>query len=437
MNDPAIRVENLGKLYRIGSARERNKTLREAVTDMIVAPWRSIKNSFREPPLTKKDEQTDCIWALKDVSFDVNRGDVVGIIGRNGAGKSTLLKILSRITEPTEGRVTLRGRVGSLLEVGTGFHSELTGEENIYLSGTILGMSSNEISRKFDEIVAFAEMGKFIHTPVKYYSSGMYMRLAFAVAAHLEPEILLVDEVLAVGDAIFQKKCLGKMSAISNEGRTILFVSHNMDAITTLCKNAIVLERGKLIHKGAVHEVVRDYLLMTRSEISYGEVTFPPKPELPMFLEAISTRDDDGNIQKVFPRSGAITIAIKLNITDPSLRYHVVVDIKTFDDFLLFRTSSFEQPRSFEILSGNGTAILECRIPPELLPPNTYRLGVCTAISGVREIQNIYPVLEFEIIQDRLLGDMFINILGVLTPKCLWTRVPPNSDLPCQQAIIH
>jgi len=210
-----------------------------------------------------------------------------------------------------------------------------------------------------------------------------------------------------------------------------------MDAITTLCKNAIVLDRGKLIHKGAVHEVVRDYLLITRSEISYGEVTFPPKPELPMFLAAISTRDDDGNIQKVFPRSGAITIAIKLNITDPSLRYHVVVDIKTFDDFLLFRTSSFEQPRSFEILSGNGTAILECRIPPELLPPNTYRLGVCTAISGVREIQNIYPVLEFEIIQDHLMGDMFINILGVLTPKCLWTRVPPNSDLPCQRAIIH
>jgi len=422
MQGPAIRIENLSKLYRIGSARGRNKTFREAVTNTVAAPWRYMTNAFCKQPVME-GEKSDYIWALKDVSFEVQHGEVVGIIGRNGAGKSTLLKILSRITEPTEGRITLRGRIGSLLEVGTGFHSELTGEENIYLSGTILGMSSNEISRKFDEVVAFAEMEKFIHTPVKHYSSGMYMRLAFAVAAHLEPEILLVDEVLAVGDAQFQKKCLWKMNAIGKEGRTILFVSHNMEAITSLCKEAVVLDKGQLIHTGSVHDVVKDYLLMARSEISHGEVTFPPKLELPIFIDSISTRDDEGDIQKVFPRSDAITIAIKLNITDPSFRYHVVVDIKTFDDFLLFRTSSFEQPQSFEILSGKGTAILECLIPPELFPPNTYRLGVCTAISGVREIQNIYPVLEFEIIQDRLLGDMFINILGVLTPKCLWKRV--------------
>src|SRR3990172_2512884 len=210
MNDIAIQVENVGKLYRIGSAADHNKTFREALTDMVAAPFRRIRNAF-SPPITKNINQADYVWALKNVTFDVQRGEVIGIIGRNGAGKSTLLKILSRITEPTEGRVRVHGRIGSLLEVGTGFHSELTGEKNIYLSGTILGMNSNEIRRKFDEIVAFAEVEKYIHTPVKHYSSGMYMRLAFAVAAYLEAEILLIDEILAVGDAQFQKKCLGKM----------------------------------------------------------------------------------------------------------------------------------------------------------------------------------------------------------------------------------
>ena len=200
------------------------------------------------------------IWALKDVSFDINRGEVVGIIGRNGAGKSTLLKILSEITEPTEGRVEIHGRVGSLLEVGTGFHPELTGRENVYLNGAILGMKRAEIERKFDEIVAFAEVEKFIDTPVKHYSSGMYLRLAFAVAAHLEPEILIVDEVLAVGDAAFQKKCLGKMAGVAKEGRTVLFVSHNMPAITRLCERAILLDEGRLLQDGVSHQVVKAYL---------------------------------------------------------------------------------------------------------------------------------------------------------------------------------
>jgi lipopolysaccharide transport system ATP-binding protein len=259
MNHPAIRVENLGKLYRIGSVRERNKTYREAVTNTLAAPWRYMKNTLHKQSVTE-GEKSDYLWALKGVSFEVKRGEVVGIIGRNGAGKSTLLKILSRITEPTEGRIVMRGRIGSLLEVGTGFHSELTGEENIYLSGTILGMSSDEISRKFDEIVAFAEMGKFIHTPVKHYSSGMYMRLAFAVAAHLEPEILMIDEVLAVGDSKFQKKCLGKMGDVANEGRTVLFVSHNMAAVQSLCKTVIELESGHIVQSGDSRSVVSRYL---------------------------------------------------------------------------------------------------------------------------------------------------------------------------------
>src|SRR5438046_3463094 len=235
MTQPAIRVQNLSKQYRIGTADRRNRTFREAVNDAAVAPFRRLKS------LGNGGASEETIWALKDVSFDVQPGEVVGIIGRNGAGKSTLLKILSRITKPTSGRVEIRGRVASLLEVGTGFHSELTGRENVYLNGAILGMARREIDRKFDEIVAFAEVEKFIDTPVKRYSSGMYLRLAFAVAAHLEPEILVVDEVLAVGDAAFQKKCLGRIGEVAQGGRTVLFVSHNMGAIRSLCTEVIWL----------------------------------------------------------------------------------------------------------------------------------------------------------------------------------------------------
>lgn len=258
MSDTVIKVENLSKQYRIGSAVDRHQTFREAMTDTFTYPFRRLKHAFSRGNATS-DKNPEYIWALKDVSFEVKQGEVVGIIGRNGAGKSTLLKILARITEPTEGRATLRGRVGSLLEVGTGFHSELTGEENIYLSGTILGMRSDEISRKFDEIVAFAEMEKFINTPVKYYSSGMYMRLAFAVAAHLEPEILLVDEVLAVGDAIFQTKCLAQMSKITQEGRTVLYISHNMSAIGSVCRRCIVLDKGRLEYDGGTFDAIHFY----------------------------------------------------------------------------------------------------------------------------------------------------------------------------------
>ncbi len=260
MSDIAIRVEHLSKRYRIGSAgRPRYETL----YDKITGAGSHLLNKLRRPlpPQSEKirSSHSEFIWALKDVSFEVRRGEVVGIIGRNGAGKSTLLKILSRITEPTEGRAEVYGRIGSLLEVGTGFHPELTGRENIYLNGAILGMKKAEIDRKFDEIVAFAEIEKFIDTPVKFYSSGMYVRLAFAVAAHLDPEILLVDEVLAVGDAAFQKKCLGKMGEVAGEGRTVLFVSHNMAAISNLCNSVMVLESGCLAFLGNTVQGVQFY----------------------------------------------------------------------------------------------------------------------------------------------------------------------------------
>ncbi|MGC8960577.1 MAG: ABC transporter ATP-binding protein, partial [Chloroflexia bacterium] len=245
MTDVAIRVEGLSKRYRIGQ-REPYRALRDVLARGLAAPFRATASVFRRSgPNGNGIRGENYIWALKDVSFEVKRGEVVGVIGRNGAGKTTLLKILSRITEPTEGYAEIHGRVGSLLEVGTGFHPELTGRENIYLNGAILGMKKAEIDKKFDEIVAFAEVEKFIDTPVKRYSSGMYVRLAFAVAAHLEPEILLVDEVLAVGDAAFQKKCLGKMGDVAKGGRTVLFVSHQMNSIRKLCDRCIWLDAGR------------------------------------------------------------------------------------------------------------------------------------------------------------------------------------------------
>src|SRR5256712_8753942 len=260
MGDIAIRVENLGKRYRIGQ-RLRYQTFRDALSGVLSAPFRGVHSYLSgQRPSECHHESDDVIWALKDVSFDVKYGEVIGVIGRNGAGKSTLLKILSRITKPTEGCAEIHGRVGSLLEVGTGFHPDLTGRENIYLNGAILGITKRDIDRKFDEIVAFAEIEKFLDTPVKHYSSGMYMRLAFAVAAHLEPEILLVDEVLAVGDAAFQKKCLGKMDSVAREGRTVLFVSHNMTAMRSLCRKAIWLDKGAVAGEGETGRMIDDYL---------------------------------------------------------------------------------------------------------------------------------------------------------------------------------
>ena len=261
MSDIVIQAEGLGKKYLIGhqTERERYTALRDVLARNVRDYWRKAKALAHGNPIVPGDEQEE-IWALRDVSFEIRRGEAVGIIGRNGAGKSTLLKILSRITEPSAGRVTIKGRVASLLEVGTGFHPELTGRENIYLNGAILGMSRQEIKRKFDEIVDFAEVEKFLDTPVKRYSSGMYVRLAFAVAAHLEPEILVVDEVLAVGDAAFQRKCLGKMEDVTREGRTVLFVSHNMATIANLCGKGIYLVAGMLNMLGNIADVVRLYL---------------------------------------------------------------------------------------------------------------------------------------------------------------------------------
>jgi lipopolysaccharide transport system ATP-binding protein len=314
MNDIAIQVENLSKCYRLGIRKNGYRTLRESIMGALSHPLlkkqraKSIEQRVNETKLfaLRSPLSADHIWALKDISFDVNQGEVVGIIGPNGAGKSTLLKILSRITEPTKGRAEIHGRLGALLEVGTGFHSELTGRENIFLSGAILGMGKAEIRHKFDEIVAFAEVDKFIDTPVKHYSTGMMVRLAFAVAAHLEPEILLVDEVLAVGDMAFQKKCLGRMEETTKGGRTVLFVSHNLGAVRQLCSRVIWLDRGIIMAQGDAEKVIARY----QEEFSRGFIISNMESEA-LRVESVVLRDREGEAKTSF-RPGE-DLAVEIN----------------------------------------------------------------------------------------------------------------------------
>ena len=315
MGDLVVRLERLGKQYRLGVRAEKYKTLRDTLARALARPFRRASQpwSGQTPEAAAVD---DTIWALRDISCEITRGEVVGIIGRNGSGKSTLLKILSRITEPTSGVAEIHGRVGSLLEVGTGFHQELTGRENIYLNGAIIGMKWAEIARKFDEIATFAEVERFLDTPVKFYSSGMYMRLAFAVAAHLEPELLLVDEVLAVGDAQFQRKCLNKMQEVGGQGRTVLFVSHNMPAVTRLCERAILLDNGRILQDGPSHEVVAAYLnagLVKRAEREWLNPATAPGGEVAR-LRAVRVRTADGQITDVVDIRHPVGIEIEYEV---------------------------------------------------------------------------------------------------------------------------
>ncbi len=337
MNRPVIEIESISKRYLIGR-KVSYGSLREEITLALSAPFRRKKS---------KDslvEGEDMVWALRDVSFDVQEGEVVGIIGKNGAGKSTLLKILSRITDPTEGRITMRGRMASLLEVGTGFHPELTGRENIFLNGALLGMSNAEIRRKFDEIVAFSEIEKFLDTPVKRYSSGMYVRLAFAVAAHLDPEILVVDEVLAVGDAAFQQKCLGKMGDVAKGGRTILFVSHNMAAMRKLCTRAVLLEGGRVAATGGVEEVTEQYLNSGAVEEGGGPVRVRGIPyhhkKTDFTIEDIKVTDLEGGVITNLSTGDTIRLRVYYRagkkITSPGL----VIKFKTNLGVEVFRLSN-------------------------------------------------------------------------------------------------
>jgi lipopolysaccharide transport system ATP-binding protein len=368
MSNIAIRCEGLGKQYRIGE-RERYKALRDTLTDALYAPARRLRSIFNGSAnaAPSNGDGNSTFWALKDVSFDVKHGEIVGIIGRNGAGKSTLLKILSRITKPTEGQIKINGRVGSLLEVGTGFHPELTGRENIFLNGTILGMKRREIERKFDEIVAFAEIEKFLDTPVKRYSSGMYVRLAFAVAAHLEPEILVVDEVLAVGDAAFQKKCLGKMGDVAKQGRTVMFVSHDMTAIQVLCSRVIHLNNGRVFGVGTAREQIESYLNQSTNiaEIdSANPIDLHPKLQLVQF----------GFSPNPLPSGSAAKFTIELSSPEVSCVNELAIFI--FDSLgKRVAILDLRQPISLMKIDGHNGLTIQADIETLPLVEGDYYLG--------------------------------------------------------------
>ncbi len=385
MSNIAISVENLSKSYLIGhnaAQSERYTSLRDVVARNARNLARKTRDMFSGRAIVQGDEVEE-FWALKDVSFEIKQGDRVGIIGRNGAGKSTLLKILSRITEPTSGKVSIKGRVASLLEVGTGFHPELTGRENIFLNGAILGMSRAEIKSKFDEIVAFSEVEKFLDTPVKRYSSGMYVRLAFAVAAHLQPEILIVDEVLAVGDAQFQKKCIGKMEDVSKDGRTVLFVSHNMDAVNNLCHSALMLEGGVITRKGTSFDVTRQYLSSGRRATNNLNWIKPNnfKNDFADIVDIIgySVLSDSGQNDSIIFKSRIYSVEIDANI---KLRNQNIVFFLSYfssSGELLFVSDCYDCPENYDDL-GVGRITLSVKVPVELFNTGSYHMELSCVI---------------------------------------------------------
>lgn len=369
MTDIAIKAEDLGKLYRIGK-RERYKALRDSMSESISDLFRSAMSRMRGDSSTDGSLAEGFIWALRNVCFEIKLGEVVGVIGRNGAGKSTLLKVLSRITSPTEGQVEIHGRVGCLLEVGCGFHPELTGRENIFLNGAILSMRRVEIIRKFDEIVAFAEVEKFIDTPVKHYSSGMHMRLAFAVAAHLEPEILLVDEVLAVGDFEFQKKCLGKMKDVSAQGRTVLFVSHNMAAVAQLCQRGMLLESGQLIYSGEIQETIGQYL--SKGRAFQAEVDFPTDPSKQIQVKILRILDDQGRLSLELDRAKPFHIEIELT-AHQSARGTIIFELDTAQGTRVCHSVLANFTRQFTVFDPERPARITVKFPGNLLNEGIYK----------------------------------------------------------------
>lgn len=403
MSSIAIRADGLGKRYRLGGSGAAYKTLREALTGVV----RGASDKVRALATGGADEEE--FWALKGITFDVQHGEVIGVIGKNGAGKSTLLKILSRITWPTEGRALIHGRVGSLLEVGTGFHPELSGRENIFLNGAIMGMRRAEIAAKFDEIVAFAEVEKFIDTPVKHYSSGMYVRLAFAIAAHLDPEILIVDEVLAVGDLAFQQKCLGKMSEVSHGGRTILFVSHNMALVERLCRRCIVLHEGKIAFEGQTDRAIRHFFneifaansadghIFDFSKASHRTAT------VARILQRIEfyTEDDLPVLEGI--RIGAsLKLKLRLDFPEPTRSFDVGLGFNNAHNQRIFTAHSLFEP---DRPSGEwvGPQVFVCEIPSFTLMPGVYNLFVWLDINH-KEADRISQAAQVAVLESDYYG---------------------------------
>lgn len=394
MNDNvAIKLQGVSKKYTIG--KEKDGSLRGTLGNIFA----------------KKSTKTDEFWALKDVSFEVQKGDVVGIIGRNGAGKSTLLKILSQITRPTDGKIEINGRIASLLEVGTGFHPELTGRENIFLNGTILGMTRKEVASKFDEIVAFSGIEKFIDTPVKHYSSGMYVRLAFAVAAHLEPEILIIDEVLAVGDAEFQKKCLGKMKDVAGEGRTVLFVSHDLAAVKSLCTRGIVLKEGRTVFNGKIEEAILTYQKLGVQNSSYKCDDI----KLAIGNENIKVLNFDVTPMsgEVISISSGINVALKFYNFKQNINLDATFELRNLDEQAIFHTGVLLSENSD---SKKGNYTVNFSLPPNLLNTGNYYFKL---IFGENQRYALYiheQIVHFEI-QNETLGSNSSKLPGIIRPK--------------------
>jgi len=382
---PAIRIERVSKQYRIGARQTSYTTLRDKIGDSLRFPFEKLRRNGRHGH--------EEIWALEDISFEVGRGEVVGLIGHNGAGKSTLLKILARITEPTGGRVELYGKVGSLLEVGTGFHPELTGRENVFLNGAILGMRKAEIEQKFDEVVAFSEIEKFIDTPVKHYSSGMYMRLAFAVAAHLDPEILLVDEVLAVGDAGFQSKCLGKMEEVAQGGRTIIFVSHNIGSIQRLCSTVALLNSGRLCALGKASEVTERYLQMGVATSLCWERSDPPTEDV--YFRRVYLADEASKDLEYVTTGSSVAVVLDLVIAGGHRNLQLSVGLYDGNGDIIFGTSPLDAGLSSPTAPGRYRATV--LFPPELLLPKTYSVKAFLFLAGSKIFDTAslrFPVQE-------------------------------------------
>jgi lipopolysaccharide transport system ATP-binding protein len=415
-----ISVENLSKKYIIGHQKQAGYT---TLRDVLANGAKRFTDKLRHPFATPENDPThEEFWALKEVSFDIQQGDRVGIIGRNGAGKSTLLKILSRITEPTSGKVSIKGRVASLLEVGTGFHPELSGRENIFLNGAILGMSKAEIKNKFDEIVAFAEVERFLDTPVKRYSSGMYVRLAFAVAAHLEPEILIVDEVLAVGDAQFQKKCLGKMEDVGKEGRTILFVSHNMAAVRKLCSRAIMLNQGQAILDLDVNSTVEQYLSFGHDAGESGRIAWD-KGDTPacdeISLLSISLLDPEGEIHAIYDATKHIDVEIQFQVKKAVRGMRIIMSLLTSDGTTAFASTNHAEFSDYEFLAGTYKTI--CRIPADLLNTGLYWVNVHFGITGVKVLIQGKEYLALTVESSGGHGSTFSEKWpGVVAPRLAW-----------------
>lgn len=416
----SISVENLSKQYRLGVIG--NRTLYEDINRW----WARVRG--KPDPLEKIGEvdhgnRTDgLLWALRDVSFQLEQGEVLGVIGRNGAGKSTLLKILSKVTGPTSGQVKMRGRIASLLEVGTGFHPELTGRENVYLNGAILGMSRNEIGRKFDEIIAFSEVEKFVDTPVKRYSSGMYVRLAFAVAAHLDPEIMVIDEVLAVGDAAFQRKCLGKLSENAGEGRTVLFVSHNMAAINRLCTRAILLDRGQMVADGLAAEITAKYLSGAAEEDgtrSWNENEAPGTEEVR--LMGISLYDNTGVSKSVFDVDEEINIRLTYRVGVPHTKFRCSLVFSTQGVAAFSSVEPIETERS-EV----GLYFSVVKVPSHLLSESEHSISVSafTSAGAKKHYVSLRNAINFQVYDSMTSpsarGDYTQNLAGVMRPKLNW-----------------